>query len=74
MNLNGPFLGTEAIAAGLVTKRTLHSRYRKLHRNVYVPLDYELTAFARGKAAWLFSGRSATLPGYRPPRCTAPNG
>lgn len=63
MNLNGPFLGTEAIAAGLVTKRTLHSRYRKLHRNVYVPLDYELTAFARGKAAWLFSGRSATLAG-----------
>lgn len=24
MNLHGPFLGTEAIAAGLVTKRTLH--------------------------------------------------
>lgn len=63
MNLNEPFLGTEAIAAGLVTKRTLHSRYRKYHRNVYVPLDYELTALTRGKAAWLFSQRMATLAG-----------
>ena len=63
MNLDEPFLGTEAIAAGLATKRTLHSRYRKLYRNVYIPIGYELTAVAKAKAAWLFSGRSATLAG-----------
>lgn len=63
MNLNEPFLGTEAIAAGLVTRRTLRSRYVKMHRNVYVPTGFDITPVAKATGAWLFSGRSATLAG-----------
>jgi hypothetical protein len=58
-----PFLGTEALAAGTVTRRTLASRHDAIHRDVYVPKGVELTAVARAKAAWLWSGRQATVAG-----------
>jgi len=58
-----PFVGTEAVAAGLFTRRTLVSRNVKLHRNVYLPTGVELTAETRAMAAWLWSGRQATVAG-----------
>ena len=45
----------------LQPKRT---KYRKVHQNVYAPKDLALTAHTRAEAAWLWSGRSATLAGY----------
>ena len=59
----GPFIGTEAVAAGLVTRRQLKSRYVAVYRNVYLAKGIELTACSRAKAAWLWSGRGATLAG-----------
>ena len=59
----GPFLGSEAIAAGAVSKRTLRSRNQLIHRNVYLPNGVELTPATRAYAAWLWSGRRATLAG-----------
>ncbi|MGE2726406.1 endonuclease domain-containing protein [Mycolicibacterium pulveris] len=38
--------------------------YRMVHRNVYCPNGVELTALDRGIAAWLWSGRKATLAGH----------
>ncbi|MCV7150097.1 endonuclease domain-containing protein [Mycolicibacterium pyrenivorans] len=58
-----PFLGTEARAAGRVTKRTLRSQYVMLHRNVYVPRGKTLTPATRAVGAWLWSGRAATVAG-----------
>lgn len=58
-----PFVGTEALAEGRVTKRTLRSRHEMIYRNVYVPSGQELTAVTRGVAAWLWSGRTATIAG-----------
>ncbi len=58
-----PFIGTEALADGHVTARTLRSRYQAVYRNVYVPKDYEWTAATRAVAAWLWSGRAATAAG-----------
>ena len=58
-----PFVGTEARAAGRVTKRTLRSRYQMLHRNVYVPKGQRLTPVTRAVGAWLWSGRAATVAG-----------
>lgn len=58
-----PFLGTEALAAGIVTRRTLASRNQKLHRNVYLANGQEITATTRAMAAWLWSGREATVAG-----------
>ena len=58
-----PFLGTESIARGEFTKRTLHSRNELIHRNVYLPKGVELTPERRAVAAWLWSGRRATVAG-----------
>lgn len=58
-----PFLGTEALAAGKVTRRTLVSRHEAIYRNVYLPDGHQLTAATRGIAAWLWSGRTATVAG-----------
>jgi hypothetical protein len=58
-----PILGTEALAAGLMSRRALASRYDAIYRNVYLAKGVELTAAHRAEAAWLFSGRQATLAG-----------
>jgi hypothetical protein len=58
-----PFVGTEALADGRLSRYALRSRYRPVYRNVYVPAGYELSAVSRGVAAWLWSGRAATLVG-----------
>lgn len=57
-------MGTEALAAEVVTRYALRTSYRKLHQNVYIPKDFTLDAPSRAIAAWLWSGRSATLAGY----------
>lgn len=38
--------------------------YALIHRNVYAPKGVELTALDRAYAAWLWSGRRATLAGH----------
>ena len=58
-----PFIGTEAVAAGAVTRRALASRYRMVYRNVYLRNDIELTPERRAMAAWLWSRRNATVAG-----------
>jgi hypothetical protein len=58
-----PFLGTEAIASGAVSSRTLVSRNDRIYRNVYMPKGEELTAAKRAVAAWLWAGRDATVAG-----------
>jgi very-short-patch-repair endonuclease len=60
----GPFLGTEALALGTVTRRTLRSQYDQVHRNVYMAKGAELTPATRVVAAWLWSGRQATAAGF----------
>jgi hypothetical protein len=64
MNLSyAPFLGTEALAAGALTKRTLRSRNKLIYRNVYLPNGVELTPLICAHGAWLWSGRQATVAG-----------
>jgi hypothetical protein len=58
-----PFIGTEVIAAGAVTRRTLVSRHRMVYRNVYLDKGVELTPQMRAVAAWLWSQRNATVAG-----------
>lgn len=57
-------VATEALAAGTLTRRDLGRGYTKVHRNVYVRTGVELTALDRAHAAWLWSGRRATLVGH----------
>jgi very-short-patch-repair endonuclease len=58
-----PFVGTEALAAGRVTRRTLVSRHDMVYRNVYLAKAVELTPARRAVAAWLWSERNATIAG-----------
>lgn len=58
-----PFIGTEAVAAGRFSRRTLASRNTLVYRNVYIPDDAVLTPAKRAVAAWLWSGRTATVAG-----------
>ncbi|MEU0497034.1 DUF559 domain-containing protein [Mycobacterium sp. NPDC006124] len=58
-----PFLGTEALAAGTVSRRTLRSRCDRVYRNVYVHEGATMTAADRAVAAWLWSGRQSVLVG-----------
>ncbi|MCF6388286.1 DUF559 domain-containing protein [Mycobacterium sp. MBM] len=57
-----PFLGTEALSAGTVTRRSLE-QHRRLHRNVFLPPGSPVTAIVRAQAAWLWSGRTAVVGG-----------
>ncbi|MFG1934795.1 hypothetical protein ACGFK1_29770 [Mycobacterium sp. NPDC048908] len=47
-----------------MTRRSLRSRHDRLHRNVYLEKGAELTPATRAVAAWLWSGRQATLAGF----------
>ena len=58
-----PFLGTEALSAGLVNRYQLATRYEAVYRNVYIPRGQVLTPAQKARAAWLWSGRNATVVG-----------
>jgi hypothetical protein len=62
--MTDPFLGNEALAAGLLSRYELRSRYVALHQDVYVPRDAELTAVLRAKACWLRSRRRGVLASF----------
>jgi very-short-patch-repair endonuclease len=61
--LDWPFLGTEALARGVVNRYQLSTQYEAVFRNVYVPKGQTLTAAHKALAAWLWSGRRATVAG-----------
>src|SRR6185312_6098637 len=58
-----PFLGSEALAAGAVNRHRLATRYAPVFRNVYVPKGHDVSAVDKAVAAWLWSGRRATVAG-----------
>lgn len=58
-----PFLGSEAIAGGLLTRSQLVTRYTRLFRDVYVDRDAQLTAALRAKAGWLWAKRQGVVAG-----------
>ena len=54
-------MGSEALAAGIVSRHQLATRYQAVYRNVYVPRGQLLTPTRRAQAAWLWSERRATV-------------
>lgn len=58
-----PFIGSEAVASGLVTKYALRSRFHAIHHDVYVPVGTVITANLRAHAAWLWSRRRGVVAG-----------
>ena len=64
--LGAPFRGTEAVAAGLLTRARLYGpRYRRVYPDVYLPTDRELDLATRSRAAYLLvRDRGGVLAGY----------
>lgn len=58
-----PFIGSEAIEAGAVSKHLLRSRYRRVFPDVYAPKGVELTTLQRARAGWLWSHREGVIAG-----------
>jgi hypothetical protein len=61
--LEAPFRGSAALAAGLVSRRSLARDYRAIHRDVYLPRDRDLTPALKARAAFVWSGGTATVAG-----------
>jgi AbiEi antitoxin C-terminal domain/Protein of unknown function (DUF559) len=61
--MGDPFIGSEAIARGTLTKSRLRARYTRLFRDVYVERDVEVTPALRAKAGWLWARRQGVVAG-----------
>jgi hypothetical protein len=59
-----PFIGSEAVAAGITTHSQLRRRYTRVFRDVYVLEGTELTPALRAQAAWLWSRRRGVIAGF----------
>lgn len=59
-----PFLGSEAVARGALTRGRLSAGYTRLFRDVYVSRDTDVTAALRARAGWLWTGRQGVVAGF----------
>ena len=57
------FVGTEALASGVMSRHELVRWYRPFFRNVYAPRGRQLTLHDRATGAWLWSKRRAMITG-----------
>ena len=65
LDLSGPFRGSAAVTAGLLTWNVLRgSRFRRLFPDIYVPSVVEPTLALRSRAAALLVGERGVLAGY----------
>jgi hypothetical protein len=58
-----PFIGSEELASGRLSRHQLRAAYRAVFPNVYAPEDAELSLELRIRAAWLWSRRTAIIGG-----------
>jgi hypothetical protein len=63
MDSGEPFIGSDALASGALSRYQLRTRYRAVVPNVYLPRDVEPSLQLRIFAAWLWSGRTAIIVG-----------
>lgn len=63
MDHEQPFIGSEAVASGQLTRHELRRYYRALAPNVYLDKRLDPSLRQRTTAAWLWSGREAVVAG-----------
>ena len=61
--MSEPFIGSEAIAVGTLTKGQLVARYDRVFRDVYIDPHVELTPALRAQAGWLWAKRQGVVAG-----------
>ena len=62
--MDEPFIGSEAVAAGALTRHALRRDCIALHQDVYLRRGAEITPVTRATAAWLRSKRRGVLAGF----------
>lgn len=60
---DSPFIGSEALRAGLIRKHQLRANFRAILPDVYVARDFSPGLLDRARAAWLWSHRRGVLAG-----------
>lgn len=63
MDVTAPFVGSEAIADGVLNRHQLRTRFRRVFPDVYLDKSTVPTLDTRIAAAWLWSQRSAVVAG-----------
>ncbi|CDQ45641.1 hypothetical protein BN1047_03540 [Mycolicibacterium neoaurum] len=63
MDIPEVFIGSEALAAGTLSRHELRKHYRAVMPDVYAGTRAALTLRQRTMAAWLWSGREAVIAG-----------
>lgn len=61
--MDWPFLGAEALAAGVIPQRAMHVLYEPVYPGVYGPAGVEPSAIQQARAAWLWSPRRGVVAG-----------
>ncbi|ULN48529.1 hypothetical protein MI170_03835 [Mycolicibacterium goodii] len=61
--MTAPFLGSDALADGTLTRHQLRTRFKTLYPNVYVPKNVTPSLTQRTVGAWLWSGRRGVISG-----------
>lgn len=59
-----PFIGSEAVGKGLLTRGELTGGHARMFRDVYAHRDLEATAVDRAIAGWLWSRRGGIVAGF----------
>lgn len=62
-DLREPFIGSQALADGLVTRHQLRTNFGAVFPNVYLPKGLQPSLQQRTVAAWLWSRRRGTIAG-----------
>jgi hypothetical protein len=61
--LSEPFVGSDALARGLLSRHQLRTQYRAVLPNVYLPKRTQKSLQQHIAAAWLWSDRQGTIAG-----------
>jgi hypothetical protein len=62
--MGGPFIGSEAIAAGDLARYALRRNFVALHHDVYISRGTAISPVLRAQASWLRSKRRGILAGF----------
>ncbi|WP_135452791.1 hypothetical protein [Mycobacterium sp. DL99] len=62
--MGDPFVGSEALASGALTRHQLRTRFMAVHRDIYVANGTQPTALMRAKACWLRCRGNGVLAGF----------
>ncbi|HEX2287001.1 MAG TPA: hypothetical protein VHI10_19620, partial [Mycobacterium sp.] len=58
-----PFVGTEALSTGQLTRGQLRWNHDAILPRIYLPKDTERTVYMNAVAAWLWTGRRGVIAG-----------